>query len=44
MPQYVRATKLIARVVAVARVVILHGRVGAGEYFSHRYPSASNSH
>ena len=33
-----------ARIVAVARVVILHGRVGADEYFSDRYPSASNSH
>jgi pimeloyl-ACP methyl ester carboxylesterase len=41
----VRAAKLgIARIVAVARVVILHGRVGADEYFSDRYPSASNSH
>ena len=28
----------------MARVVILHGRVGADEYFSDRYPSASNSH
>jgi hypothetical protein len=41
----VRAAKLdIARIAAVARVVILHGRVGAEEYFSARYPSASNSH
>jgi hypothetical protein len=41
----VRAAKLgIARIAAVARVVILHGRVGADEYFSDRYPSTSNSH
>jgi uncharacterized protein len=44
MPRYVPATLGIARIVAVARVVILHGAVDADEYFSDRYPSASNSH
>jgi hypothetical protein len=40
----VPATLGIARIDAVARVVILHGRVPADEYYSDRYPSASNSH